>query len=384
LVRINEVQTQDDDITLEIDSVSGKRQVKAGGIGTTQLASGAAADNVIGNRQVEDNPASDVLPEADTGFTLAQWLQKIRDNLKFALSKFIAKVDGVEPNASRNVQVLRRITLAEAQALIDDPTQAEPGVKYYVPETGDLLIERPDYANQETINRITTNNGSWTVDRPGYVNAQVYNGNVTATRSIFINDKLVMRNGPPYSDAWGVYQVSKGDVIILSSGSTTGFSCSCYFIPSKFSIIKNPTLVVEPGSDYSYDEQPVMIQLPDGTVRQKLTEKGNPLFRRTFTFSFTTAASTERVQKWQTSGIFLKRVVEGWWVNTSEPFAKNPIGVITIVNPDPTNTTQFSTYLDCLNGGTARLWWANSYGGLFNVTIQGHVTLEYTKVFESE
>jgi hypothetical protein len=157
----------------------------------------------------------------------------------------------------------------------------------------------------------------------------------------------------------------------------------CYFVPSKFVVIKNPTLVVKEDSDYSYDEKPVMTKLPDGTVRQEVTEQGNPLFQRTFTFSFTTAASAERAEKWNVSGgVFLKRVVEGWW--SGGDGVKNPIGAVTFVGTDTDNISQFSTYLDSLDAGIVRLWWSNYYSGLFNKTINGHVTLEYTKVFEDE
>jgi hypothetical protein len=157
----------------------------------------------------------------------------------------------------------------------------------------------------------------------------------------------------------------------------------CYFVPSKFVVIKNPTLVVKEDSDYSYDEKPVMTKLPDGTVRQEVTEKGNPLFQRTFTFSFTTAAAAERSVKWQAGGVFLKRFVEGWW-STIGDAAKNPIGVVVFVGTDTDNISQFSTYLDSLDAGVVRLWWSNYYNGLFNKSIAGHVTLEYTKVYESE
>jgi hypothetical protein len=86
LVRINEVQVQDDGLTIEIDSVTGKRQVKAGGISSTQLADGAAIDSKIGNRTLADQAASGTLvPVDEKGFTA--WLQGIRNNLKDLFAK---------------------------------------------------------------------------------------------------------------------------------------------------------------------------------------------------------------------------------------------------------------------------------------------------------
>jgi hypothetical protein len=325
LVRINEVQVQDDDITLEIDSVSGKRQVKAGGIGTTQLASGAATDNVIGNRQVEDNPASDTLPEADTGFTLGQWLQKIRDNIKFALSKFIAKVDGVEPDSSRNVSVMRRITADEAQALIDDPTQAEPGVKYYVPETGDLLGEGIDWDSGVAVDMGTPPSvtdkewlsNEYTANELCYIRTVTYGSSTAGNFCIWyvINGSQMLIDGNELLNTIGFYtrtiKLSKGDklrIIIQRDGSSVANSLHIIrFLPiklkPKFTAIKNPTLVVEEGSDYSYDEQPVMIRLPDGTVRQKTWVDGKPIWRITVSSPWIPTTVNSNYNLWIMSGV---------------------------------------------------------------------------------
>jgi hypothetical protein len=85
LAHINELQIQEDDITLTIDAVSGKRKIKEGGIGVAQLSQGAATDAIIGNRTLADQAASSaLLPIASKSFT--SWLQGLRNNLKYLLS----------------------------------------------------------------------------------------------------------------------------------------------------------------------------------------------------------------------------------------------------------------------------------------------------------
>jgi hypothetical protein len=85
LVRINEIQIQDDDATLTVDPASGRRKVKEGGIGATQLAAGAATDTVIGDRTLADQTGSGTLVPIDAR-GLTAWLQGIRNNLKALFS----------------------------------------------------------------------------------------------------------------------------------------------------------------------------------------------------------------------------------------------------------------------------------------------------------
>jgi|GEM_PF-4996731 len=121
----------------------------------------------------------------------------------------------------------------------------------------------PDYTNQESINRITTNNGSWACDRDGFVllrcnswGARVAANNPYAIITFFINGKSVyMQQNEPYFDnitsyATQIYEVSKGDIIRISlttansSGTSInmvydtskpegGVNLYCYYIPPK-------------------------------------------------------------------------------------------------------------------------------------------------------
>ena len=108
------------------------------------------------------------------------------------------------------------------------------------------LIGQPDYANMETTNRISANNGEWTADRDGYVFVQ---GKILTTANgwwhvvtVRINCKIVASsttsqiNGQiaenrHYSDT---FPVSKGDVVQLSINSDPyTMEFACYFIPPK-------------------------------------------------------------------------------------------------------------------------------------------------------
>ncbi len=90
----------------------------------------------------------------------------------------------------------------------------------------------PDYAKAETINRISTNGGTWTVDRDGYVYCW---GIITTngTTSILINEKIVAISGMPINNQFGTtLPVTVGDVVKIAVD--TGFvNCSCYYIPPK-------------------------------------------------------------------------------------------------------------------------------------------------------
>jgi hypothetical protein len=285
LVRINEVQIQDDGLTIEIDPVSGKRRVKSGGIGATQLAAGAATDNVIGKRQVEDNQESDTLPAAETGFTLTQWLQMIRDNSKFAFNRFARKVDGVTSDTDKNIALFERITAQKAQELIDDPDLAVPGKKYYVPETGDMFIEGPDYAKQETINRIsiTTGSGSWTADRDGYVTCGWTKADGSYnSHGVGINIAGKGVYGSTQFQAAVTLRILSGQTIVMNASGTIT-NCSCYFIPSIYKAVKANNIQVDVAPSYSLAEQPLMQLNSDGTITPKTWVDGRPIYRKSYT-----------------------------------------------------------------------------------------------------
>jgi hypothetical protein len=101
----------------------------------------------------------------------------------------------------------------------------------------------PDYVKQETINRITTNNGTWTADRDGYVSCRVEGGTDTVgylpNVQIFINGKVAVHEsggssqGSNRASASATLPVKKGDIVRfnLYVDAAASFQSFCYFIP---------------------------------------------------------------------------------------------------------------------------------------------------------
>ena len=99
------------------------------------------------------------------------------------------------------------------------------------------LIGQPDYANQETENRISTSGGTWTTDRDGYVWWQIYSSEIAGMARADIDGKTVARipigrSGLPHGS---VLQISKGQTIQIwaSNGAVWSASSGCFFIPPK-------------------------------------------------------------------------------------------------------------------------------------------------------
>jgi hypothetical protein len=79
----------------------------------------------------------------------------------------------------------------------------------------------PDYSAMETLNRISSDNATWTVDRPGFVVCSG-NGNPVFTT----NDKTVFAITGSLA-ATQIFPVRAGDIVKVSAASTV----SCFFIP---------------------------------------------------------------------------------------------------------------------------------------------------------
>lgn len=97
----------------------------------------------------------------------------------------------------------------------------------------------PDYANTETINRISTGGGSWTVEQDGYVylNASVASHNSNAP-IWFINGQSIAINGAQSGQISGwnpILPVKAGDVIQQNAAAAHVIwgSIWCYFIPQR-------------------------------------------------------------------------------------------------------------------------------------------------------
>jgi hypothetical protein len=103
-------------------------------------------------------------------------------------------------------------------------------------------IGPPDYKNEETTNRITSNGGSWTADRDGYVRCSMsMRLNSYGTAYVQINGRQVASSSDE-SSSWcsvaALVAVNKGDVVtLIGSNSPTSVTTQCFFIPPKFASI---------------------------------------------------------------------------------------------------------------------------------------------------
>ena len=165
----------------------------------------------------------------------------------------------------------------------------------------------PDYSKQETTNRITANNGTWTVDRNGYVHIHIQAvGPYSALASI--NDKKV---GQVYSGTGtgsqaflrDVYSVKVGDVVKLFIDGDIATNIGCYYIPP----VVNPPLYVEgqPLLNYSTAEQDTGTKGLDGSA----------IWQRTFTGNITAEANVDKYTTLKSSGVQAHLKSEGWIQN---------------------------------------------------------------------
>jgi hypothetical protein len=348
LVRINEVQIQDDDTTLTIDPVSGKRKVKEGGIGATQLASGAATDNIIGNRTLEDQAESPALV-AVTAKDLTAWLQGFRNNIKYLLAT-PTTVDGIEPDANNNVQTRYEFDTIDdyldardslpVNALVVIKDQFKDITAGYLPAMDTVNVRRdffsqpyPQGAPENTVDTRV----SWTADADGFlvIRAHIQATGILSGDNIYadflidghvthINGGVVHVTSSVQFVSIGPVPVSKGQLIHFDGrtdsanpGATVIFKgpVSSFFFPPLFKSVPQSRTVVEPGSDYSLDEQPVFIN-DNGTIRQKQDIDGKPIWSKTFTGVITATANT-RFEVSLLSGVSSVFNAEGWIVDAS-------------------------------------------------------------------
>jgi hypothetical protein len=164
-----------------------------------------------------------------------------------AEKKELARVEDLEPVF---------LTEAEYAALEDPPgsglypTLRGRTVSLVDVDTGEQAFEigQPDYANMETVNRITSNNGTWTADRTGYVS--FYCNSLGSSTESWISVKFAINNksvggGTTYCpvgaahDETAIAMVRAGDVVkIVANGEVQ--NVNCFFIPPKLVSIAQP------------------------------------------------------------------------------------------------------------------------------------------------
>jgi hypothetical protein len=133
----------------------------------------------------------------------------------------------------------------------------------------------PDYANMETVNRITANNGTWTVDRNGFVLLKCGDVNVAShTVDFYIDNVMVFRVGSnTLNNVAQVFPVKAGQVVKITDNQTPDI-LGCYFIPPAF-IKKELPVIVEKNGSYSLDE----VKTADTWI------DGKPVYKKTFAWS---------------------------------------------------------------------------------------------------
>jgi hypothetical protein len=100
----------------------------------------------------------------------------------------------------------------------------------------------PDYANRESTNRISTNNGTWTADKSGYVVLKgvgyADSGHNWHRVEFYVND-VTVGGGYSHTETTSIHTehvllpIDKGDVVKIFVDPSFS-SASCYFIPPKF------------------------------------------------------------------------------------------------------------------------------------------------------
>jgi hypothetical protein len=158
----------------------------------------------------------------------------------------------------------------------------------------------PDYTNADSTNRWSSPsaNSTYTVTQMGFAWISTFkNNDVDGYIQVYFNGRPIHIVGMTGGTKGGlghhaIAPVKPGDVInsVFSSGVVG--TANCRFIPPMF--VTPPVPVVEYGTDYTLDEQPVMVN--DGTVvRQKKWINGKLIYRRTYygSVTYTQIATTD-------------------------------------------------------------------------------------------
>jgi hypothetical protein len=216
----------------------------------------------------------------------------------------VNSVDGVAPNSDKDIELTIAMTKADFAALEDPVGSGKyPSLKGKNVILTDIypegrLFPLPDYANMESTNRISVNNGTWTADRSGYVELFVYATNsssdsITGPEVRYsINNKVIQAAVVTVPLTWSgnyymnILPVKKGDVVKIAVSAYHGDfvidSIACYFIPPIYVNAPASRIVIEQGSDYSLTEQQVLIWDPvTQTSRPKLWVDGSPVYKQT-------------------------------------------------------------------------------------------------------
>jgi len=163
-------------------------------------------------------------------------LQPKLDGLMVATETNAANIaNAVKITSDQNIDGIKTFSQSP---VVPMPTQpAEVANKDYA----DMIVGAfavPDYSRIESVNRISTNNGTWTADRTGFVICGIYFTAATTRGGglyFYINGNLIFADTIYNTTGHNIRRlipVKKGNVVrfefLNSSGS---FNITCYFIP---------------------------------------------------------------------------------------------------------------------------------------------------------
>jgi hypothetical protein len=216
--------SQADSITIEVNA-SNNFQLKDGGITTDKLADAAITSTKINEEFLAK--IENVQPDWNQTTTTANDFIKNKPT--------IPVIPGVATTSANGL-----MSYADKNKLTALPLQFYSMV--------------PSYADKETVNRITANNGTWTATASGYVVCHVVttqtvvaaSGAITQSNiAVSVNDVVVDSSGGhsvvATNSGFGIYRtatipVAKGDwiKIVISGTNITPSEITCFFIPPKF------------------------------------------------------------------------------------------------------------------------------------------------------
>jgi hypothetical protein len=310
---------------------------------------------------------------------------------------FVRTVDGVHAEHDSNIPLFVKMTRDEYHSYEDPPGSGmypalvgkTVTITDVYPENG-APMSMPDGMNMgtqnlwpqfttSTINNGHTLHGEYIASRTGYYYIGAYIKSTPDNANVYMH--LSVNNGAVFMDGmevsgspWRFYkrtiQAEEGDIISLNVSSDSGTpewqAQQCNYIPAKFVYIPDPTIVIEPGSDYSLTEHPVLIN-DNGIIRQKKDLDGRGIWQRTFEGTITGPADNGIATQLSVPGFY--NLVNSWgWVNRGDGYKFTP-GLFP--SEDVKFTVVFNTGLD------VTVW---SSSGYERNNSSYRFTLQYTKV----
>ena len=233
-------------------------------------------------------------------------------------------------------------------------------VKLEPPAAG--VVSIPNYSAMESTNRITANNGEWTVDRNGYVVVSIQaTGGSSALATI--NGRQV---GQSYSGASAflkdVYPVKIGDVVKLFVDGGTSDHIYCYFIPP----VDVPTNLSG------------LINYPNQWPANTEIDLGNGLYGKRITGTITAAADERAAVNIQTGVSNVIGYGGTWGTRDGDGGAMSPVGA-TLTQSSGTASQDFISDIRLVATGYMGFYSTSSQPRSGGANTRYDVWVKYTK-----